>query len=91
MSPRPLSGRGRRSILVSTINPRQHSAQNAKPVASTMRPGTMKAARHPARSISAPADSVATAGPMPPNTPLIPSALPHERALRTSQAMPTGW
>jgi hypothetical protein len=63
MSPRPLSGRGRRSTLVSTINPRQHSAQNAKPVASTTRPGTTKAARHPARSISAPADSAATARP----------------------------
>ena len=64
---------------------------SASPVATETAPGTMKAARQPKRSISAPAAKAATAMPMLPNMPLIPRALPRNFALRTSQAMPTGW
>ena len=63
----------------------------ASPVATQITPGTKKAARQPNRSISAPVMIPATAIPPFPKTPLMPSAVPCRSALRTSQAIPTGW
>ena len=74
----------------SAIRPERRQASSASPVAREMTPGMMNAARQPNRSISAPATSPAPATPRPPKAPLMPSARPRARALRTSQAMPTG-
>jgi hypothetical protein len=51
----------------------------------------MKAARQEIVCASAPATNGAAARPMPPEIPFQPSARPRLTALRTSQAVPTGW
>ena len=82
------------SVAARPAEDRQWISQS-RPIPTQIAPGTRNAARHPARSASAPATKAEAATPMLPQTPFTPSRrpiLPPARAAPwLTMAMPTGW
>ena len=90
-SRRGIGGSGCRSNEAATTCPPRTQQKSAIPIVAHSTPGMTNAARHEIICASAPATNGPAARPMLPEIPFQPRARPRFSALRTSQAVRTGW